>query len=143
MVKPTPTAKTRAFRATRKHHSNEAAEDYTELVADLIAEKGEARLVEIAKRLGISHVTAIRTIQRLVRDGYLTTAPHQPIELTAKGKRMAGVAKRRHNILLEFLMALGVPESIAEVDVEGIEHHISPETLRVFSQHLKKVKGGV
>ena len=137
-----PIVKSQAFQATRKHHRSEAAEDYTELVADLIAEKGEARLVEIAKRLGISHVTAIRTIQRLVRDGYLTTAPHQPIELTAKGKRIAGMSKRRHDILLEFLIALGVPESVAQVDVEGIEHHISPQTLKVFSRHLKKLKVG-
>ena len=125
------------FKATREHHLLEAAQDYTELVADLIEEKGEARVVEIAKRRGITHVTAIKTIKRLVRDGYLITSSHQPIELTRKGKRTAAISKSRHALLLQFLIAIGVPENIAQVDVEGIEHHISSRTLKAMREHLK------
>lgn len=127
-----------SFSATRKHHLSETAEDYTELIADLIRTHGEARVGQIAKHLGISHVTALRTIQRLEREGLVTTKHHQPVELTHRGNRIARFAKARHELLLQFLCFLGVPEKVAEVDVEGIEHHISSTTLRYMKRHLKE-----
>ncbi|MCB0360766.1 MAG: HTH domain-containing protein, partial [Bdellovibrionales bacterium] len=86
MSRPTSKAtRARPFRETRRHHSTEAAEDYSELIADLIEEQGEARTCTIAQELGVSHVTALRTIRRLQDEGYMVTAPHKPVELTAKG----------------------------------------------------------
>lgn len=116
------------FKQTRKHHSLEAAEDYTELVYDLINKNGEARTGQIAEALGVSHVTALRTVQRLQKQGYLKTAYKQPIQLTAAGKKLAVSAKRRHQLLVDFLLAIGVSEKTAEIDAEGAEHHFSPET---------------
>ena len=127
------------FCATRRHHSTEAAEDYSELVSDLITELGEARTCEIAFRLGVSHVTALRTIRRLQHEGYLRTSPHQPITLTAKGIHTADQAKERHELLVNFLISLGVPHDVAEVDVEGAEHHISATTLKCIRAFMKKV----
>lgn len=132
------TERAASFRATRRHHSTETAEDYTELIADLIAERGEARTVVIAGLLGISHVTALRTLRRLQADGYLTTSPHQPIELTKKGSKLARHAKARHLLLVQFFMALGVPENVAEIDVEGAEHHLSPTTLARIRAFMAK-----
>ncbi len=124
------------FVATREHHLLETAEDYTELIAELIEEQGEARVCDLAKSLGVSHVTTLRTLKRLQRDGYIKTSPHQPIILTPKGKRLANFAKNRHEIILKFLIKMGVPEEVAVIDVEGIEHHVSKKTLEVFKKHL-------
>jgi len=129
-------ARSAPFIATRRHHHDEIAEDYTELIDMLVQTKGEARTCEIAKNLGISHVTAIRTLKRLQREGYLETAPHRPVTLTLKGKRLAVKAKKRHELLLAFLLKLGVSKKIAEIDAEGMEHHLSPETLKAIQDFL-------
>ena len=129
-------SRSKAFQATRKQHLLETAEDYTELVSDMIASRGEARVCQMAEQMGVSHVTVLRTVKRLERDGFLKTAPHQPIILTRKGKSLAIASKKRHKILFDFLIKLGVPKDIAEQDVEGIEHHISPETLRILEKNL-------
>ena len=129
-------SKAKQFKATRKHHSLESAEDYTELIHELIEESGEARTGQIAKQLGISHVTALRTIRRLQEQGYLKTEQHKPVELTAKGKKLALYSKKRHQILLDFLIQIGVPKDIAEIDVEGIEHHVSKITLDRIKKFL-------
>lgn len=125
------------FIVTRTKHLNEAAEDYTELIADLICERGEARTCDIAHHMGISHVTALRTLQRLQGKGFVETSPHKPVVLTPKGKRLAAFCKRRHLLLLKFLKQIGVPECVAVVDVEGIEHHVSSQTLTALEKHLE------
>lgn len=125
------------FKATRKHHSSEAAEDYTELIADLIERDGEARTGEIAKQMGISHVTALRTIQRLQEEGLLVTSPRKPVELTSQGRKVARYAKERHQLLVDFFVSIGVPKEVAEVDVEGAEHHISDGTLKYVRAFLR------
>lgn len=125
------------FEAARQSHSLEAAEDYTELVYDLIDEQGEARTGDIAEHLGISHVTALRTIQRLQEQGYLRTEKRRPVELTAKGRRLARAAKARHELLVKFFVHIGVPTTVAETDVEGMEHHVSDITLSKIKLFLK------
>ena len=127
------------FKATRKHHGTEAAEDYTELIADLIEDAGEARTCNIADHLGISHVTALRTIRRLQQQGYVETAPHKPVTLTAKGRDIAAFSKARHELLLNFLTSIGVSKKQAEIDVEGAEHHISRETLKCIERLLQSM----
>ncbi len=124
------------FQATRKHHGTEAAEDYTELIADLIGKNGEARTCTIAHQLGISHVTALRTLRSLTTQGYVETSPHMPVELTQKGREVAKFAKRRHELLLAFFTHIGVSQKQAEIDVEGAEHHISSESLRCLERLL-------
>ncbi len=114
----------------------ETAQDYAEAIADLSATQGEARAVDLARRLGVSHVTVIRTVARLQRDGYVSTQPYRAIFLTEKGSRLAEASRERHELVLEFLHALGVPEEIAQIDAEGIEHHVSPETLSAFKRFL-------
>ncbi len=129
----------KAFIATRKHHLLETAEDYVEIISDLITAKGQARTCDIAEQLGISHVTVINTVKRLEKKGYLQTESHQPVVLTKDGAQLATFCKQRHQFLLSYLKALGVPEEIAEVDVEGIEHHIHPKTLEAFQNHLELI----
>jgi DtxR family manganese transport transcriptional regulator len=131
-------AETRALahRQTRREHSRETAEDYAEAIAALIAAGGEARAVDLARLLGVSHVTVIRTIARLQRDGYVSTEPYRSIFLTPKGAQLAVDSRDRHEVVERFLISLGVPERAAVSDAEGIEHHCSPETLAAFKRHL-------
>lgn len=117
----------------------ETAQDYVEAIADLAETQGEARAVDLARRLGVSHVTVVRTIARLQRDGYVTTQPYRAIFLTQDGTRLAESSRRRHEVVLNFLRALGVSEETAQRDAEGIEHHVSPETLAAFERYAGKL----
>lgn len=125
-----------AQRRTREEHSQETAQDYVELIAELIAETGEARAIDLARRLGVTHVTVGRTIQRLQRDGFVTTQPYRSIFLTDAGRKLAEESRHRHEIVVDFLRSLGIPEAVAQSDAEGIEHHVSKETLAAFLRHL-------
>lgn len=103
-----------------------------EAVADLVDERGTCRVRDLAERFGVSHVTVVRTVSRLATDGLLTTEPYQPIELTAKGRRLARACRERHEVVYRFLIAIGVPPKVAAVDAEGLEHHVSKATLARF-----------
>lgn len=122
----------------RDAHSAEIAEDYVEAIADIIVERGECRVTDLASRFGVSHVTVSRTIGRLAdrKNGpaLVATEPYRPICLTAAGRRMAARAKSRHRTCVRFLLALGLDRQTAEADAEGIEHHVSPKTLRLFEK---------
>ena len=111
----------------RKDHSTETAEDYVEAVAELIARNSQCRLVDLAEYFGVSHVTANRIVARLAKEGLLKTEPYKPIELTATGRRLAKSCQQRHEIVRSFLIALGLDSATADIDSEGIEHHVSPQ----------------
>ena len=112
-------------------------EDYVELIADLLQDAGEARPTDIARRLGVSHATAIKTIARLKRAGLATARPYRGVFLTEKGEAMAERVRIRHRLVVDVLCALGVPTESAEADAEGIEHHVSETTLKAFAHFLK------
>ncbi|MFQ5491238.1 MAG: manganese-binding transcriptional regulator MntR [Phycisphaerae bacterium] len=137
-ARPSTISTTRGYQRTRADHARELAEDYVELIDDLIAETGEARAVDIADRLGVSHVTVTKTIARLKRDRMVTAQPYRSIFLTPAGKKLAELARKRHALVLAFLLKLGVPKKDAEADAEGIEHHISPGTLNAMKRFCKR-----
>ncbi len=110
----------------------ETAQDYVEAIAELIALSGEARAVDLARRLGVTHVTVVRRVARLKEEGYVTAEPYRAIFLTEAGRQLAAECRQRHDTVLAFLLAVGVPADAAERDAEGIEHHVSPETLAAF-----------
>lgn len=120
----------------RNDHATERAEDYVEAVASICEQKGRCRVADLAREFDVSHVTVTRTISRLQRDGYVVTEPYRPIQLTAKGRRLAKKSRERHEIVHHFLLAIGVSEEIARQDSEGIEHHVSNETLKVMKQFI-------
>ena len=125
------------FTRTRGHHANETAEDYVEAVADIIAETGECRVQDLARHFNVSHVTVSRIVRRLQEEELLDTEPYRPITLTAQGSRLARRVRQRHETVLEFLLAIGVDQRTAEIDSEGIEHHVSAKTLTAMKQFLK------
>lgn len=134
---PAPSSKI-PIRRTRDEHAQETAQDYVELIAVLIDEVGEARAIDLARRLGVTHVTVARTIQRLQRDGLVTSLPYRSIFLTKRGRKLSEESRTRHETVVAFLESLGVPALVAQSDAEGIEHHVSAETLRAFVKHLGK-----
>jgi DtxR family manganese transport transcriptional regulator len=126
------------FQRLRRDHAVEIAQDYVEAIADLVAETGEARVVDLAKRLGVTHVTVNRTVTRLQKAGFVHSQPYRAIFLTDKGRNLAEVCKNRHETVVAFLRSLGVPQRVAEMDAEGIEHHVSADTLAAFRSLLRR-----
>jgi DtxR family manganese transport transcriptional regulator len=124
------------FSKARSARSSSMLEDYTELIADLIAANGEARLTDIARRLGVAHPTASKAIARLKREGLATAQPYRGIFLTDAGVAMARRARQRHRLVVDLLLAVGAPREAAEADAEGIEHYVSAATLRAFEAFL-------
>ena len=128
-------------RRTRQAHAEELAQDYVEVIDDLISASGEARVVDIARTVGVTHVTVNRTIARLQKQGLVQTERYRSIFLTEAGKKLADAVRKRHQIVLDFLLALGVNRRAAVIDAEGIEHHVSEETLAVFERFCRQRRG--
>lgn len=124
----------RGHKATRVAHAAELAEDYVEIIDDLITSRSEARVVDIAACLGVTHVTVSRTLGRLQREGLVSTEPYRSVFLTPKGRALARACKRRHDLIVAFLRTLGISDAVARADAEGIEHHVSAQTLRAFER---------
>jgi DtxR family manganese transport transcriptional regulator len=122
--------------SARSARAGALAEDYVEIIADLLEGEGEARPTDIARRLGVSHATAIKTIGRLKRDGLAHAKPYRGVFLTEAGQAMARRVKARHQTVVAFLRAVGVPPEVAELDAEGLEHHVSDATLAAFERFL-------
>ena len=119
----------RVHRRTRDDHASEVAEDYVEAIAAIIADKGVCRSMDLSSQFAVTHATVNNNIARLQRAGLAVTEPYQPIELTAAGKRLATASRKRHEIVKAFIVAMGVSVETAAIDSEGIEHHVSKETL--------------
>lgn len=122
------------FDRIRRAHQSEVAEDYVEMIYDLISETGEARTVDLAARFGVTSPTVNAIIQRLQREDLVETRPYRSIFLTEAGRALAEASRVRHQIVRDFLITIGVPVAIAEEDAEGVEHHVSKETLAVFAR---------
>jgi len=125
------------FSRVRSARSASILEDYTELIADLIAANGEARTTDIARRLGVAHPTASKTIARLKREGLATARPYRGIFLTEAGIAMANKVRQRHRLVVDLLVAIGAPREAAEADAEGVEHYVSDATLLAFEAFLR------
>ena len=128
----------RRFGKTREARAASMLEDCTELIADLHAATGEARMTDIANHLGVAHPTASKAIARLKRQGLAVSKPYRGVFLTPAGQAMAERSRQRHRLVVDLLTAVGVPREAAEGDAEGIEHYVSEATLQAFEAYLKK-----
>ena len=124
--------------AVRNAHETELLEDYVELIADLLKHQGEARSTDIAIRMGVSQATVSKTVARLKTLGLVSSKPYRSLFLTEKGKAMAAMSHQRHAIVLQFLRALGVSDRTARIDAEGMEHHVSEETLTIMQRFTQE-----
>lgn len=136
-VLPAEPTQARRFGKARTAQSTAVLEDYVELISDLLSAGGEARPTDIARRLGVSHATAIKSIGRLKREGLAVAKPYRGVFLTEAGERLAERVRSRHRVVVALLQAVGVPAEAAEQDAEGIEHHVSDATLAAFARFLR------
>jgi DtxR family manganese transport transcriptional regulator len=134
-----PAEPAQAARHARARNARAGAllEDYVELIDDLLATGGEARPTDIARRLGVSHATAVNTIARLKAAGLAHAKPYRGVFLTEAGHALAARVRARHRLVVDLLVAVGVAQDVAETDAEGIEHHVSEAALRAFERFLK------
>jgi len=109
-----------------------AVEDYLERILDLINTKGYARVVDIARSLDISQASVTNMVQKLDAEGLLKYEKYRGLVLTTAGETLALNITRRHQLLTDFLKLLGLDDTTIYHDVEGMEHHISPPTLRAI-----------
>ena len=131
-----PNASALHHQRIRTQHAREIAQDYVEAIAGLSESDQQARVTDLARHFGVSHVTVIRTIGRLQEQGLVHTEPYKAISLTKAGARMAEESRQRHETVVNFLVQLGVSPQTAEADAEGIEHHVSPETLQAMKAFI-------
>lgn len=120
------------FSRTRAAHRTELAEDYVETILNLIEEDGDARLTEISARLGVAHPTVSKALKKLEAEGLVFLRPYKSVILTPVGDQLARSCRERHRTVTDFLLALGLDHETAELDAEGIEHHVSPQTLQAM-----------
>jgi DtxR family manganese transport transcriptional regulator len=142
-LKPLPPEDDQAARFVRQREADRTAvaEDYVELIADLLRAEGEARAVDLARRMGVSQATVANTITRLQRDGLVETRPYRGLFLTEAGSELAARAKARHELVVRFLIAVGLDAETAEADAEGLEHHASEKALAAFARFLDAQNG--
>ncbi|GHC28591.1 MULTISPECIES: manganese-binding transcriptional regulator MntR [Gemmobacter] len=126
------------FLRAREVQSVALLEDYVEMIGDLMAEMGEARVADIAERMGVAQPTATKAVARLKREGLAISRPYRGVFLTEAGGTLAEKVRARHRTVVALLVAVGVPEETAELDAEGIEHHVSDSTLRAFERYLSQ-----
>ncbi|MDK3017368.1 manganese-binding transcriptional regulator MntR [Pseudodonghicola flavimaris] len=124
------------FNQARAAQSVALLEDYAEMIGDLMEEMGEARITDIARRMGVTHPTATKAVARLKREGLAISRPYRGVFLTEAGLALADRVRARHRVVVAVLEALGVPAETAELDAEGMEHHVSEVTLAAFERFL-------
>ncbi|MEI8281506.1 MAG: manganese-binding transcriptional regulator MntR [Armatimonadota bacterium] len=128
----------KSFIQTREAHRTELTEDYVEVILELSEENGEARLVDIAKRLGVAHPTVSKALKKLEQEGFVTLRPYRGLRLTELGEELAVRCRLRHKTVVEFLLALGVDSGTAEIEAEGIEHHVGASTLGIMAKFVSQ-----
>jgi DtxR family manganese transport transcriptional regulator len=124
--------------SARAGRASAVLEDYVELIDDLLREHGEARPTDLARRLGVSHATAIKSIARLKALNLAHSRPYRGVFLTPEGHALADKVRTRHRVVVDLLKAVGVPPEVAESDAEGLEHHVSDATLEAFANFLRR-----
>lgn len=114
--------------------SSARVEDYLEIIYELIATKGYARIVDIGEHLHVASPTVTKMIQRLDEARLVVYERYRGVTLTPAGESLAKEVRHRHGVVSGLLEILGVDETTAHRDTEGIEHHLDPSTLRRIAE---------
>lgn len=130
----------------KKVHSKESPkfttkmEDYLEVISELVELKGYATASDISNYMNVSPPSVTKMLQRLDKDGYLEYTKYLGLRLNPTGKNIANEIRQKHSDLLEFFEIIGVNTSIANKDVEGIEHHLNPKTMKQLRKFITFIK---
>ena len=111
---------------------SQSAEDYLERIHELIEEKGYARVVDIASSLEVKQASVTSMVQKLGELGYLNYEKYRGLILTPKGREVACRIQKRHETLSRFFSLVKLDAPTQQQDIEGIEHHLSPATVKIF-----------
>jgi Mn-dependent DtxR family transcriptional regulator len=130
----------KAAHKTIKKESSATREDYLEIISELVDLKGYATTLDISRYMNVSPPSVTGMLQKLDENGYLEWEKYHGINLTKKGKQLANTIRQKHGILLDFFEILGVGIDIANQDVEGIEHHLNPKTIRQLRKFVTFLK---
>jgi DtxR family manganese transport transcriptional regulator len=122
------------FSAAKSRKNIELFEDYVEAINEIRLKKGFVKNVDLCKYFGVSNATVCKNIKRLIKEELVKSEKYKNIFLTKVGKMLAEKSNTRHEILYKFLIKLGVPNKVAEIDSEGMEHHISTQTLNIMKK---------
>lgn len=121
----------------RNQNKNEILEDYVEAIQEISEIKGDVKNADLAIHFGVSQATINKNLKRLITSKLATSEPYRSIFLTNEGKKLAAISKEKHYIVYQFLIKLGVSKKVAQYDSEGIEHHVSDETLKLMKNFSK------
>ena len=121
----------------RNQNKNEILEDYVEAIQEISEIKGDVKNADLSIHFGVSQATINKNLKRLISSKLATSEPYRSIFLTDEGKKLAAVSKEKHEIVYQFLIKLGVSKKTAQYDSEGIEHHVSDETLKLMKNFSK------
>ena len=127
-------------RVERGQLHTDRMEDYLEVIYELIQQKGYATAIEISEYLNVSCPSVTKMVQRLYESKYLHYEKYRGISLTEEGISIAKNVSDKHGLLAEFFKMIGVDKDIANIDAEGIEHHLHPVTLKKLQTFINTVK---
>ena len=130
----------KAAHKTIKKESTATREDYLEIISELVDLKGYATTLDISRYMNVSPPSVTKMLQKLDEGRYLEYEKYHGINLTEKGKQTANTIRQKHGILLDFFEILGVGIDIANQDIEGIEHHLNPKTIRQLRKFITFLK---
>lgn len=135
-MKANDRASAKRHQRVRLQHSDELAQDYVEAIHELRGAGLGPRVTDLQAVFGVSHVTVIRALDRLEARGLVERRASEGIVLSREGEALAIASARRHALVVAFLVKIGVSEAQAEVDAEGLEHHLSDESLAALKRFL-------
>ena len=130
----------KAAHKTVKKEYSATREDYLEIISELVDLKGYATTLDISRYMNVSPPSVTGMLQKLDENGYLEWEKYHGINLTEKGKQTANMIRQKHGLLLDFFEILGVGIDIANQDIEGIEHHLNPKTIRQLRKFITFLK---
>jgi Mn-dependent DtxR family transcriptional regulator len=113
---------------------SESTEDHLERIQELIEQKGYARVADLAANLRLSTSAVSNMVRRLARRGFVNYERYRGFTLTPTGRQVAQHVKARHKTLTDLLGLLGLDPETVSREVEDVEHHLRPETLKIFTQ---------
>ena len=123
------------------HAVSATLEDYVEAIAHLVAEKGVARVRDIARALSVHKSTVTAALKTLTEKDLVNYAPYEAATLTLRGERLAEEVLRWHEVIRRFLSeVLCIDEPEAEQNACRMEHVMDKSVLRRLSLFAEFVK---